>query len=138
MGRFDPLLDAVVDVISERVPDFDREVIEDLIEAVGPNELLLAILGPAVDQVMRRIGLDNSVEPGEDAANKAIEDAVKQDNQVQVQVAVCECPHCSHTFMTTLQSIVNRESGKCPHCNKEIVPEPAKPKNPSEPEKGGP
>lgn len=60
MGRFaeqDAILDAVVQAIADRAPDFDREIIEDLIEAVGPAELWCAILGPAVDQVMVRIGI---------------------------------------------------------------------------------
>jgi peptide subunit release factor 1 (eRF1) len=124
--KFDPLLAAVIDVISERVPDFDTETLEDLIEVVA-DDLWVAVLGPAVDQVMARVGLDPSVGRSEDEANQALQAAANQafaGAPDATAIVSCECPHCHHKFMTTLESIVKRESDKCPSCGQEIVPEP--------------
>lgn len=125
--KFDPLLAAVIDVISERVPDFDTETLEDLIEVVA-DDLWLAVLGPAVDQVMARVGLDPSVGRSEDEENQAIQAAADQafaGAPDATAIVSCECPHCHHLFMTTVQSIVNRESDNCPECGREILPEPS-------------
>lgn len=134
MGRFAdrdwPILDAVVTILERRVPEFDREVIEDLIEAVGPEVLYGHFLLPAIDNIAERIGfpvLSGTEERGQ-AVHKAIEQAGQQaltqaQRSGKVALVNCECPHCNHTFLTTLESIVNREIDRCPSCEKQIVPQ---------------
>lgn len=58
MGRFEkdwPIFDVIASIIADRLDDFDQEIIEDLIAAVGPEELY-EHLGPAIDKIMARIG----------------------------------------------------------------------------------
>lgn len=130
MGRFaesNPLLDAVVGEIVARLPDFDREVIEDLVEAVGSGEMDTLILGPAVTQVMKRIGLEqpaidmaiDEIEPG---GTGSVKIGVDPGGEGMFAMAMCTCPHCNSQFAATLEQIVKGEKDACPNCGEEIIP----------------
>lgn len=47
----------IAEIIAART-DFDLETVEDLIEAVGPDMLYDQFLGPAIDKIAERIGLE--------------------------------------------------------------------------------
>lgn len=128
MGRFaesNPLLDAVVDVIADRAEDFDREVIEDLIEAVGEDDIWLACVGPAINAVMTRIGLDRFIESSStplESHHMVTSVDVGGEQGGTIGVAMCTCPHCKMQFGATMMQIANGEAECCPHCGKKIVP----------------
>jgi hypothetical protein len=150
VGRFaesDPVLDAMLAAIADRADDFDLEIIEDLAEAVGPNGLWEAIIGPALDQLSARIGvpltrkeIDPAVtEAKNERAKLAGENALPlpvlpnqegptvmlghDPGQEPGTVAMIQgtCPHCQSTFLTTLESVVKEETDTCPHCGKDFM-----------------
>jgi hypothetical protein len=144
MGRFGDgwtIYDEIAAVIADRADDWDREVIEDLMLTVGPEALYELAVGPMIDKVMERIGLGNVTlpQPGAEQASRPILASAstvrslasgslkpgQQPPEGGIALVWCSCPHCNHGFMTTVESIVNRESDNCPECGKEIVPEPS-------------
>lgn len=148
MGRFGDgwrIYDEIADLIADRLDDFDRETIEDLMDAIGPENLYKYAVEPMIDKVIERIGLGNLPKLARDPTTGATKDQqlppanplapsvantlpnAPSENIVPGEAAGTvamvqgKCPHCESTFLTTLEAVMKEESDTCLHCGKDFI-----------------